>query len=135
MTRRIVLPAAVLLALVAALAGALLAPAPGGGLPAVALGSTLVWRVEVAAVVFAAAYGAIVTTRLALHGHTYTRVGSSGIEIPQVARNETGQATTRSADLSARVDRLQSTVSKLASRLEALEHARHLLLNPDEEET
>jgi hypothetical protein len=48
------------------------------------LGAVLVWRAEVAAILFAAAYAALVTARLALHGHTFTRVGSAGIEIPQI---------------------------------------------------
>jgi hypothetical protein len=133
--RRLVLPAVVLLAFIAALVGGMLAPAPAGGLPAVALASMLVWRVEVAAVVFAAAYAAIVTARLALHGQTYTRVGSGGIDIPQVARAERTQATNRDVDLKTSVNDLWSSFAALAERLAALEDPPDLMLNPDQEES
>jgi hypothetical protein len=133
MTRRIVLPLAVLLALAAALTGALLTPAPGQ-LPGIALGSTLVWRVEVAALIFVAAYGAIVTTRLALHGHTYTRVGSAGIEIPQIQR-ETSDVVERTARLETSLDELGALVRTLNQRFTALETCTRSAVEAQPEET
>jgi hypothetical protein len=129
-TRRRALFATVLTALALALAGALLAPAPRD-LPAVALGAALVWRVEVAAILFAAAYGAVVTARLALHGHTYTRVGSAGIEIPQVARVEAEEKTDRGTAAEIAINGIQRSVEELIERVDALEHPTDLLLNPD----
>ena len=119
MTGRRALFATVLTALALALASALLAPAPRN-LPAVALCAALVWRVEVAAIAFAAAYGAIVTARLALHGHTYTRVGSAGIEIPQVARMEDGETTERIAGLETTVAQMENLMATLRARIAGL---------------
>ena len=133
MIRRLVLPLAVLSALSAALTGALLAPAPGQ-LPALALGSTLAWRVEVAAIVFVAAYGAIVTTRLALHGHTYTRVGSAGIEIPQIQR-ETSDVVERTTKIELSLDELGDAIETLNERLAALETCTTSAVEAKPEET
>lgn len=81
--RRLLLPAIVMLALGFASVAALTSPAPHR-LPATALGAVVVWRIEVAIVVFAALYGVVIVARLALHGETLTRVGRDGIEIPRV---------------------------------------------------
>lgn len=126
--RRLVLPSAVAMSLGATVAAASLAPAPAD-LPAVALGAVLVWRAEVAAVLFAAAYAALVTAWLALHGHTFTRVGSAGIEIPQIdAEDVKGRA-----DDVQTVDELRVQILVLSERVTALEDPSHLLLNPDQE--
>ena len=58
--RQRVLPTIVVAAVMVSLAAGLAAPVPQP-LPAMALGAVLVWRVEVAAVLFTAAYGAIIT--------------------------------------------------------------------------
>jgi hypothetical protein len=85
--------------------------------------------------VFVAAYGAIVTTRLALHGHTYTRVGSAGIEIPQIARNETGEAGGRTAELQTSVGELRAGFDALTDRLAALEQSTTSAVETPREET
>lgn len=128
--RRYLLPATVLLTLALALVGAATAPAPHR-LPAVALGAVLVWRVEIAAALFAAAYGAIVVVRLALHGETLTRVGRDGIEAPRVGteRMETTAAEERFAAV---VADLQETLGPLACDSD---DPMRLVLRKDEEET
>jgi hypothetical protein len=85
--------------------------------------------------VFVAAYGAIVTTRLALHGHTYTRVGSAGIEIPQVAQAESTHAMDRDVDVKTSVNDLRESLAVLAERLAALENPPDLVLNSDQRES
>lgn len=126
--RRLLLPAVVLLALVAAIAGAVAAPAPSH-LPAVALGAVLLWRVEVSAAAFVVAYLAIVTVRLALHGRTFTRVGSGGVEIPEVRSALASKASTTEIETS--LAGLAATIREIEARLSALEDARHLLLRFD----
>jgi len=127
--RRRLLAALVLLALAGSLAGALNASAPSR-LSAVALGTVLVWRVEVAASVFVLAYIAIAAVRLSLHGRTFTRVGSAGVEIPDV----TGQrAADRAKDveideLMVSVAKLRVSIREIELRLRALEDARDVLL-------
>ena len=105
------LPAAVLAALVLAVVGAIASPAPPR-LPSIALGAVVVWRVEIAAIVFLAAYGAVVAARLALHGETLTRVGRDGIEIPRV-RPSGAQASRGGEHLAASVAELQATIEDL----------------------
>jgi len=129
--RRLLLPAVVLLSLVAAIAGAATAQPPPG-LPAVALGATLVWRVEVAAAVFAVAYLAIVTVQLALHGRTFSRVGYAGVDIPEVgARSRTSGRRRISR---ARFALLVDAVTEIDARLCALEDPTDVLLRSDEGE-
>ena len=91
-------------------------------MPSIALGALLVWRVEVAAILFVALYAGIVTARLAWHGRTFTRVGSGGIEIPDIgpARSVTDS-----------IDRLAALLADFEARLQALEDARHRLLNSE----
>jgi len=131
--RRLLLVAVIAAALALAVVGAAVVPSPDR-LPAIALGTALVWRVEVAAVLFVVSYGAIVTLRLALHGETLTRVGRDGIEVPRVGA--TGGATRATSDEVARsmVD-LQETALTLTRRLESLEVAIDLVLRPNPEET
>lgn len=127
-TRRLLLPGLVLLALALALAGTATAPPPPR-LPAVALGSLLVWRAEVAASVFVAAYVAIVAVRLSLHGRTFTRVGSGGVQIPELRGPLEGTAS--ATELEDTVASLATTVAAIDVRLRALEHARDVLLRSD----
>lgn len=127
--RRRLLPAVVLLALAGSLAGAFTSSAPPR-LPAVALGAALVWRVEVAAFVFVVAYVAIAAVRLSLHGRTFTRVGSAGVEIPDVTGRE---AAEREEDvemdkLAVSLAELKVSIGKIEVRLRALEDARDVLL-------
>ena len=124
--RRLLLPGVVLLALAAALAGAVTAPAPSR-LPAVALGSVLLWRVEVAAAAFVVAYLAIVTVRLALHGRTFTRVGSGGVEIPEVRNESTASAAEQETLLAG----LAASIRAIDVRLCALEDPPDVLLRSD----
>ena len=131
MRRRLALPAVVLLALALAACSAALAPLPRA-LPAVALGAALVWRVEVGAIMFAACYGAIITARLALHGHTYTRIGSAGIEIPQVARVRTDEEMERIVELEASVKELRDTLRAVHERLAAFPDPTDPLLSSSE---
>jgi hypothetical protein len=84
MTRPLVQSVAAALA-TAACTGALATP-PAGGPPAYALGTLLVWRVEVAAAVAAALYAAIVVIALAFEGQTISRLGPGGVDIPQRRR-------------------------------------------------
>ena len=128
--RRAILPATVALALAGAFAAALLAPRPTD-LPAVALGAVVVWRAEIAAVIFVTAYAALVTARLSLHGHTFTRVGTAGVDIPQVGPAQAANAV----ELRQTVDALCAQIIALGDRLTALEDPTHPLLNPDEEGT
>jgi hypothetical protein len=122
--RRLALPAVVIAAFAFAIVGATSAPAPHP-LPSIALGATIVWRVEVAGIMFVALYGGIVTARLAWHGRTFTRVGSGGIEIPDV-----GSA----CSVTDSIDRLAALLADFESRLQALEDARHVLLNSKKED-
>jgi len=128
---------AVLLALAAAVVGAVRVPVPPVGLPVVALGSMLVWRVEIAAILFVAAYAGIVTVRLAFHGHTLTRVGSGGIEIPPVgeAADETRAAQVMADGIARSVSELRAAASGLGQRSDAGEDPSQLVLIPNEEET
>lgn len=112
MMRRHALPAVVLLALALALTGAATARVPGR-LPAVGLGSTLVWRVEIAAFLFGFLYGVVIVLRLALHGETLTRVGRDGIEIPRVG-SPRGGGPASPDDVIALADRLK----RLAARVD-----------------
>ncbi len=130
--RRGLLPAVVLLTLALALAGAATAPLPSR-LPAVALGAVVVWRVEVASVVFAALYAVLVVARLALHGETLTRVGRDGIEIPRVGavRGAEGPVADQAAVDAKQLDRLAAT---LGARDES-DDPTHPLLRSDEEDT
>lgn len=113
MRRRHALPAVVLLTLAIALTGAVTARSPHR-LPAVTLGSPLVWRVEIAAVVFTALYAVVVVVRLALHGETLTRVGRDGIEIPRVGSPPAGGHAGQDdvAALAGRLKRLAASVDR-----------------------
>jgi hypothetical protein len=119
----------VLAALVLSLAAALATPPPQR-LPGLALGAVLVWRVEIAAVVFAAGYAAIVTLRLALHGRTFTRVGSDGVEIPQVGlERAAAQTTQRTAEgLTESIGELRDGMQRLERRLDAIDDPHDLVL-------
>ena len=130
--RRHALPTVVLLTLTFTLVGAATAPTPHR-LPAVALGSVLVWRVEIAAVAFIAAYVAIVAVRLSLHGLTFTHLGSRGIEIPDVISHAAAEqeAEVAAVDLGTSLAAIKTTIEQFDSRLRALEHARHVVLHSD----
>ncbi len=108
-----------------------MAPAPAPAhLPAVALGAVLVWRVEVAASLFVAAYVAVVAVHLSLHGRTFTRVGSAGVEIPELLRPRAVDEETdvAAADLGVSLAELRASMTEIDVRLRALEHARDLVL-------
>jgi hypothetical protein len=126
---RRLLPATVLLALAFALSGALVAQPPRH-LPNAALGAVLAWRVELAVLVFVAAYGAIVAVRLAFYGQTLTRIGSGGIEIPDPHASAAidREARIAAAELDVSLAEVTAAVEGLEGRLEAIEHALHLLL-------
>lgn len=128
--RRRALPIAVLTALALTLVGATTAPAPDR-LPAVALGAVLIWRVEIAAVLYAAAYGVIITARLALHGETLTRVGRDGIEVPRVGA-ERPEANAAEERFAAAIASLQKTLGPLANDRD---DPMPLVLRDDEQET
>ena len=71
--------------MVASVACALAADAvPGQPLPAVAMSSGLVWRMEIGAIAFVLLYTVIVVVRLAAAGLTPIRLGTRGMELPQV---------------------------------------------------
>lgn len=125
--RRRLLPTLVLLALAGSLAGAFIASAPSR-LPAVALGSVLVWRVEVAASVFVVAYVAIAAVRLSLHGRTFTRIGSVGVEIPDVTARRAAERANDVDELAVSLAELRASIGKIEVRLRALEDARDVLL-------
>lgn len=131
MTRRHALPAIVLLALSLALAGAATARVPHR-LPAVSLASVLVWRVELAAVVFSSLYSVVVVTRLALHGETLTRVGRDGIEIPRVgsAPSDDPEAGESLAARIRELEQLSAGVDRAAGS-----NPRDVLLRHDQEAT
>jgi hypothetical protein len=128
--RRRLLPVAVLAALALACTGAVTTRAPQR-LPSIALGAAIVWRVEVAAVIFAAVYGAIVATRLAVHGETFTRVGRDGIEVPRVGSARAGRSA-GDEDLAASVAELQAAVADLR---QSPRDPSDLLLRPHREDT
>jgi hypothetical protein len=129
--RRRLLPATVLLMLTLALVGAATAPAPHQ-LPAVALGAVLVWRVEIATIVFAAVYSAIVVTRLALHGETLTRVGRDGIEIPRVGSARAEDVSGKD-DLATSIAKLQVLVARLGHESGRVEDPSDVVLHTDGE--
>ena len=131
--RRLLLVAAILAALALATLGAAVVPSPDR-LPAIALGTALVWRVEVAAVLFMTSYGAIVTVRLALHGETLTRVGRDGIEVPRVGASWSEASATYDGVETSMAD-LQEAAVMLTRRLDELEGAIDLVLRPKLEET
>lgn len=126
--RRLLLPVVVQLALAAALAGAVAAQPPPR-LPASALGSILVWRAEVAAAVFTVGYLAVVAVRLSLHGRTFTRVGSGGVDIPELRSPLERQAS--AAEIETSLAGLAATIRAIEVRLSVLEDARHVLLRSD----
>ncbi len=137
--RRRLLPAVVLLAFTGALVGASSAAAPAH-LPAVALGAVLVWRAEVAASLFVAAYVAVVAVHPSLHGRTFTRVGSAGVEIPDVTERRVAEqeARVKTDELDVSLTTLAASVSAIAVRIRALERARDVedardLLLPSDE--
>ncbi|HST38832.1 MAG TPA: hypothetical protein VLK58_04960 [Conexibacter sp.] len=73
---------AVLVALaIGTIAGALVPP-PSGEPPAYALGTLLVWRIEVAAFVAGVLYCAVIVVALARDGETIKWIGAGGVEIP-----------------------------------------------------
>lgn len=112
MTRPLFLLVAGVLA--ACLTAGALAPLPSSGAPAYALGARVVWHAEVAAALFALAYGAIVIVWLAFHGTTLTRLGSSGIEIPQVGMpSQAEELASAHAELAATVEGLQARLAAL----------------------
>ena len=127
--RRRLLAAVVLLALAGSLAGALTASAPSRP-PAVALGAVLVWRVEVAASVFVLAYVAIAAVRLSLHGRTFTRVGSAGVEIPDVTAQRAAQRAedVKMAELAVTLAEFRASIDEIEGRVRALEDAPDVLL-------
>lgn len=127
--RRRLLPIVVLLALSGSLAGALSASAPSR-LPAVALGAVLVWRVEVAASVFVPAYLALAALRLSLHGRTFTRVGSAGVEIPDVTAQRAAQRAedVKMAELGVTLAEFRAWIDEIEGRMRSLEDARDVLL-------
>jgi hypothetical protein len=131
--RRRLLPAVVLAALMLAVIGAVATPAPQR-LPSIALGAVVVWRVELAVIVFVAIYGAIVATRLALHGETLTRIGRDGIEIPRVgsARAEEGAGD---EDLATSVAKLQAAIAGLGQEPSRREDPSDLLLRTRREDS
>jgi len=131
--RRRLLPAVVLLAFAGALAGASSAPAPAH-LPAVALGAVLVWRVEVAASLFVAAYVAVVAIHLSLHGRTFTRVGSAGVEIPDVTPWHVAERETRAKtdEIDVSLASITASIAAIEARLRTLEHARDVVLRSSE---
>ncbi len=128
--RRRLLPAVVLLALAGSLVGACTAPTPAR-LPAVALGSVLVWRAEVAAALFAASYAAIVALRLALHGETLTRVGRDGIEVPRVGAAKAARQVLED-EIAARAAELHA-LAEQAAHPRSSDDPTHRLLRHDEE--
>jgi hypothetical protein len=125
--RRLLLPAVVLGALVLAFAGGLAVAAPRR-LPAVALGAVLLWRVEVAAASFVVAYVAVVAVHLSLHGRTFTRVGSTGIEIPDMRRAAEEETDVAAIDLGVSLAALRVTTEALDERLRTLEHPPDVVL-------
>jgi hypothetical protein len=120
--------------LAAALAGGFVAHPVSARPPGYALGSALVWHVEVAALLFVAIYGAIVTARLAYHGLTFTYVGSRGVDIPQRREVERSGADAQMSDrgVVATLRVLEGTVLQIQEHMHRLQHAHDVLLNRKE---
>ncbi|HKG38012.1 MAG TPA: hypothetical protein VKB25_03405 [Conexibacter sp.] len=131
--RRHALPIIVLLTLALALLGAATAPRPHH-LPAVALSSVLIWRVEIAAVAFIAAYIAMVAVRLSLHGLTFTHLGSRGIENPDVLSRAAAEQEAEGGvvKVTETLAEFQAAIEEFDLRLKALEDPRDVLLRSDQ---
>jgi hypothetical protein len=118
---------ALIAAIVLSLVGGLRTPIPADGAPAYALQASIVYRIEVALAVFVALYLAAVTLRLAWYGRTFTRVGASGAEIPDVRLIQAGVDHARQAErliqeIQAELADLQQLESRLSITEERLRH-------------
>jgi hypothetical protein len=115
--------AAVLLAGILAGLGGWSARPPGGWPPGYALDSTLVYRLEVGLVVFAALYSVLVVIRLASYGLTPSRVGTAAIDLPQLA------ASVGDADvvLTEAEQALRDVYGELANQKRRLDRLEHML--------
>lgn len=65
--------------------GMAIAVEPPVELPAVALGTAVVYRVEVGAVVFVAIYIAVMSLVLAMHSRGFTEIGGGGVKAQDLA--------------------------------------------------
>lgn len=83
---------------------------PASGAPGYALDSELVYRLEIGMVFFVALYLTAVVVRLALQGLTPSRLGTTSIDLPQVAssladaRDEARTASNDTADMLGELD-------------------------------
>jgi hypothetical protein len=116
-------------AIALALVGGLTTPTPNDGVPAYALEASIVYKIEIALAIFVALYIAVITLRLAWYGRTFTRVGASGAEIPDLSLVQAGVDHARNAErqiqsLQARLEKvteLQVKVKSLETRIVELE--------------
>lgn len=107
---------AVCVAAAIALAVGLLAAVPTAGPPAVALNSEVVFRIEVGAIVFAVLYGLVVAIRLAFWGKTFTKLGTTGAEIPDVS--ELRKSVKEYAGLENALDQISAQIVAITENLD-----------------
>jgi hypothetical protein len=100
-----------------ALATGLLVATPTPGPPAVALNSEVVFRIEVGAIVFVVLYGFVVAIRLAFFGKTFTKLGTTGAEIPDVS--ELRKSVQEYAGLERALDQINAQIVAVAENLDA----------------
>ena len=108
---------AVLAAVMIAASAAATTAVPSGGAPTYALDAALIYRVEVGLAVFLALYAVAVLVRLAAHGLTPGRVGTSSVELPQLM----DIVGTKLRNEETTIDDMLGTLEAHSARIEAIE--------------
>ena len=106
---------------IALVVGAISTP-PLHGVPAYALQSPLVYRLEIGVAFFVALYAVVILVRLAAYGLTPSRVGTGAIHLPQLAR----AVETVEKDLETRdkdIDDMLAMVRSQEARIDAIKRA------------
>jgi hypothetical protein len=106
---------------VAAFAGVLSDP-PSRGVPSYALNASLVYRLEVGVAFFLALYAVTVLVRLAAHGLTPSRVGTTDVHLPQLM-NTVGTVRGELEAGRTAIDDMLGTVGDHAARIADLERS------------
>jgi hypothetical protein len=103
-------------AVAAAVVIGLLVKVPPDGPPGATLGSELVFRLAVGALFFLVFYLALVLVRLAYHGKTPTKIGTSGADFPDIS--DLRQSVEEYARLEESLSRMETEVTDLAQSLD-----------------
>jgi hypothetical protein len=118
---------AVTAALITALVIGAMSSPPRQGVPAYALQSPLVYRLEIGIAFFLAFYAVVVLVRLAAYGLTPSRIATAAIHLPQLAR----AVETVEEDLETRDRDIDDMLAMVRSQEERIDANRRATVDDD----